>query len=127
MSTLATRVGQEIKSVRTEMGDIATELEMQEGTSTDVKRMSPALVKAAITENAPPAPVTSVAGKTGGVVLTASDVGAAASSHNHSAANITSGTLAGARLPNATSNVQGAVKVRLNGTTAYFTNNGNNA
>lgn len=48
MSTLATRIGQEIKTVRTEVGDIATELEMQEGTSTDIKRMSPALVKAAV-------------------------------------------------------------------------------
>lgn len=53
--------------------------------------------------------------------------GKAASSHNHSAANITSGTLDGYRLPNATATVQGAVKVRLNGTTAYFTTNGSNA
>lgn len=53
--------------------------------------------------------------------------GKAASSHSHSAADITSGTLAGARLPNATDTVQGAVKVRLNGTTAYFTTNGSNA
>jgi hypothetical protein len=32
---------------KAEVGDIATELEMQEGTATDVKRMSPALVKVA--------------------------------------------------------------------------------
>lgn len=76
MSTLATRIGQEIKAVRTEVGSVATELEMQQGTSTDVKRMSPALVKAAITENAPPAPVTSVNALTGDVVITANDLGA---------------------------------------------------
>lgn len=46
---------------------------------------------------------------------------------NINAGNIKSGTLAGARLPNATATVQGAVKVRLNGTTAYFTTNGSNA
>jgi hypothetical protein len=59
--------------------------------------------------------------------LTPESIGAAPASHNHSAADITSGTLAGARLPNATDTVQGAVKVRLNGTTAYFTTNGSNA
>lgn len=41
--------------------------------------------------------VESVNGKTGVVSLTASDVGAAASSHNHSASAITSGTLSVAR------------------------------
>ena len=38
-------------------------------------------------------PVDSVNGKTGDVTLSASDVGAAESSHNHAASNITSGTL----------------------------------
>ncbi|MCL7931676.1 hypothetical protein [Halomonas llamarensis] len=47
--------------------------------------------------------------------------------HNHSATQITSGTLNGARLPNATSSSLGGIKVRLNGTTAYITSNGSNA
>lgn len=60
-----------------DLGDpVATELEMQEGTSTDIKRMSPALVKEAIIENAPPAPITSVNALTGDVVITANDLGA---------------------------------------------------
>lgn len=47
--------------------------------------------------------------------------------HNHSAANITSGTLAGARLPMATNATQGAVKMRISGTTLYIRNDGANA
>lgn len=53
--------------------------------------------------------------------------GKADSSHTHSASDITSGTLSGSRLPNASSTVTGGVRVRLNGTTAYITNNGSNA
>jgi hypothetical protein len=59
-------------------------------------------------------PVDSVNGKTGAVTLSASDVGAAASSHNHSASNITSGTLSADRLPAATSSSLGGVKVGSN-------------
>lgn len=42
---------------------------------------------------------------------TASEVGAAASSHNHAASDINSGTLASARLPIATANALGGIKV----------------
>lgn len=45
------------------------------------------------------APVTSVNGETGAVVLAATDVGAAASTHTHTAAQIASGTFADARIP----------------------------
>ena len=47
--------------------------------------------------NLPAVSVESVNGQTGTVVLTADDVGAAATSHNHAASNITSGTLSVAR------------------------------
>ncbi len=50
--------------------------------------------------------------------------GKADSSHTHSASDITSGTLSGSRLPNASRTTTGGVRVRLNGTTAYITNNG---
>lgn len=59
--------------------------------------------------------VSSVNGKTGAVSLTYSDVGAAAATHNHAASEITSGTLASARLPAATSSALGAVKIASNG------------
>ena len=59
--------------------------------------------------------VSSVNGKTGDVSLTYSDVSAAAATHNHAASEITSGTLAAARLPAATSNALGAVKIASNG------------
>ena len=45
------------------------------------------------------APVTSVNGATGAVVLDAEDVGAAATTHTHTAAQVASGTLADARIP----------------------------
>lgn len=45
------------------------------------------------------APVTSVNGATGAVVLEATDVGAAATTHTHTAAQVASGTLADARIP----------------------------
>ena len=45
------------------------------------------------------APVTSVNGETGAVVLAATDVGAAATTHTHTAAQVASGTLADARIP----------------------------
>lgn len=50
-------------------------------------------VKQYSADNPPPYPVTSVNNKTGAVTLSASDVGAALSSHNHNASNISSGTL----------------------------------
>lgn len=50
----------------------------------------------------PPYPVTSVAGKTGAVTLTNTDVGAAATSHTHAASDITSGVIATARLGSGT-------------------------
>lgn len=40
------------------------------------------------------------------------------------AGNLNAGTLPGARLPNASRTTTGGVRVRLNGTTAYITNNG---
>jgi hypothetical protein len=49
--------------------------------------------------NVPPGGVTSVNGETGAVVLDATDVGAAAASHNHAASAITSGTFDAARIP----------------------------
>lgn len=45
------------------------------------------------------APVTSVNGEIGAVVLAATDVGAAPTTHTHTAADIASGTLADARIP----------------------------
>ena len=44
---------------------------------------------------------------------TLSDIGAAASSHNHSASEITSGTIAAARLPAATTSAQGAMTAAM--------------
>jgi hypothetical protein len=49
-------------------------------------------------------PVTSVNGGTGAVSITAAGIGAAASSHNHDASNISSGTIATARLGSGTAN-----------------------
>lgn len=59
--------------------------------------------------------VSSVNGQTGAVVLSNSDVNAAAATHNHAASEITSGTLAAARLPAATTSALGAVKIASNG------------
>ena len=50
--------------------------------------------------------VDSVNGQTGVVVLDASDVGAAATSHSHAGSDITSGTVAFDRLPTGTSSTQ---------------------
>lgn len=47
-------------------------------------------------------------------------------SHNHDASHITSGVLASARIPNATSTTVGGVKVRLVGQVAYITTDGSN-
>lgn len=46
------------------------------------------------------------------------------SSFYRNAGNLNAGTLPGARLPNASRTTTGGVRVRLNGTTAYITNNG---
>lgn len=56
------------------------------------------------TYKTPPYPVTSVAGKTGAVALTNTDVGAAAASHTHAASHITSGVIATPRLGSGTAN-----------------------
>lgn len=48
-------------------------------------------------------------------------------SYYRNASNLNAGTVPAARLPNATATAVGGVKVRLNGTTAYITSNGNNA
>lgn len=58
--------------------------------------------------------VSSVNNKTGAVSLTYSDVNAAPTTHNHAASEITSGTLASARLPAATTSALGAVKIGSN-------------
>ena len=47
--------------------------------------------------------------------------------HNHSASDITSGTLAGDRLPLPTATDKGGVKVRVNGTSLYITTDGSSA
>ena len=90
-----------------------SEAEMEAGTSTTSRLITPARLKAAVKEWETPnptktsdlnndsgfitsAPVSSVNNKTGAVSLTYSDVGAAASSHEHSASDITSGTLSAA-------------------------------
>lgn len=65
--------------------------------------------------------VTSVAGKTGAVTLVAADI------PNLDTSKITTGTLAGARLPASSSAVFGAVKTRLEGTTLYIRNDSANA
>ena len=52
----------------------------------------------------PTGAVSSVNGNTGAVVLSAVDVGAAATSHNHDASAITTGTIATARLGSGTAN-----------------------
>lgn len=49
------------------------------------------------------------------------------SSFYRNAGNLNTGTLPGARLPNASRTTTGGVRVRLNGTTAYITNNGSHA
>lgn len=56
------------------------------------------------TYKTPPYPVTSVAGKTGAVALTNTDVGAAAASHTHAASHITSGVIATPRLGSGAAN-----------------------
>lgn len=57
------------------------------------------------------APVKSVNGKTGDVVLAAADVGAAPTEHNHDASAIISGTIAAARLPSASTGAKGIVQL----------------
>ncbi|BFH15904.1 tail fiber protein [Paenibacillus melissococcoides] len=57
------------------------------------------------------APVKAVNGKTGDVVLTADDVGAAPKDHKHDASDINSGTIAAARLPSATTGAKGIVQL----------------
>ena len=91
-----------------------SEAEVTAGTSTTARLITPARVKEAVElwETPNPtktsdltndsgfitsAPVSSVNNKTGAVSLTYSDVGAAASSHEHDASDITSGTLSAAR------------------------------
>ena len=74
----------------------------------------------------PTASVTSVNGKTGEVVLTSDDIGAAASSHNQAASTITAGTFAGAVVAQTTSQTPGTSLLRNSKIVSSATNPSNN-
>ncbi|BFH66263.1 hypothetical protein J27TS7_11090 [Paenibacillus dendritiformis] len=85
----------------------------QETTAGSAEKVAQALkeAKAYTDEKASDAPVKSVNGKTGDVALTAADVGAAPKEHKHDASDITTGTMAAARLPAATTTGHGVVRL----------------